>query len=976
MKNLFPVRPTNRSLRGAALALGLLAGSTVAHAQAPTSIYALGTAVAAVGPIPAGSQTISLLNPANLTTTGDLLVANSTKIITGITAGQQVVGIDVRPNTGQLYALGYNSNATTANAQLYTLDYATAALTAVGPAITLDLADNDRTNTRGYLPNVGFDFNPRVDRIRVVAPNRTDYRLNPNTGALVATDGTLTYVAGSNVGHNPYIGTAAYTNAAPAVSGTTLYDLDLTANSALLSTQSPPNVGTLNPQAPVTFQTNTDPQYFPLASPTISAGLDIYYDRTGRQNLSYLIVARFSDKNNADPNQGFASNLYSLNLATGQASGKNVFGQTPLFLSDIAVAVNAPKTWNGSINTAWSNPGNWTPTGVPIATDDVFIPGPGGTVLYQPTVGDAQQAFSVTLGVGAVLNTQNGGTLSLGGNFVNNDGTVTGDGNGTIAFVGAAAQEISGPNQTNFRNLTINNTGGVSTSSAVSVERALTVSSNLTIGTGLDFILSSNSTTGVAYVVNNEGAVVTGTATVRRYITPTNPGLGYRHYSAPVTNTTVGDLATASFSPIFNAAYNSNPTPGTTNPFPTVYGYNQAQYESSPATTITLDFDKGFYSPASGSDAWLSGTGFTVNLGASEMVDFVGTLGNGAISTPGQGRSAKANAGWQLLGNPYPSSLDWDRVVATGLTNMAPTLYVYKSSGQYVGSYASYLRGQATNGGTNVVPVAQGFFVRTAEVGNAGNLNFMNSQRIITDDTAPFQRTAADTRPQLLLELSNGQLASQTDIYFEQGATAGFDNAFDAPALPFPNGLTLASESGADLLAINGQPALSGATSIVPLRLAVATAGTYALRAASLANLPTGYHAYLRDAVLNTYTDLATTPSVALSLTTTPATGRYAVVFTAASPLATAPAALAALATVYPSPAHGTATLLLPQALRGTSSSTVQLLNTLGQVVFTRTLAAGGPDSIELPLTGLSAGIYVVRATTAAGLVAKRLVIQ
>ena len=651
-----------------------------------------------------------------------------------------------------------------------------------------------------------------------------------------------------------------------------------------------------------------------------------------------------------------------------------MFGQTPLFLADIAVAINAPKTWNGSISTAWNNPGNWTPTDVPGTTDDVFIPGPSSTVLYQPTVGDPENAFSVTLGVGAVLNTQSGGTLSLGGNFVNNDGTVTGDGNGTIAFVGAAAQEISGPNQTNFRNLTVNNTGGVTTSSAVSVERALTVSSNLNIGTGLNFILSSNSTTGVAYVVNS-GGVVNGTATVRRYITPTNPGLGYRHYSAPVTNTTVGDLATTSFTPVFNAAYNSNPTPGTTTPFPTVYGYNQTQYEGSPATTITLDFDKGFYSPASGGDAWPSGTGFTVNLGSSEMVDFVGTLATGSFSTPGQGRGAKANAGWQLLGNPYPSPLDWDQVVATGLANIAPTVYVYKSSGQYTGSYASYVNGQGTNGGTNVIPVAQGFFVRTGAVGATGNLNFMNSQRITTDATAPFQRTAADTRPQLLLELGNGTLTSQTDIYFQNGATAGFDNAFDATALPFPNGLTLASEAGSDVLAINGQPALSAAVTVPP-RVAVATAGTYSLRAADLANLPAGYHAFLRDAVLNTYTDLATTPSVSLNLASGAAPGRLAVVFTNVSPLATAPAALAALASVYPSPASGKATLVLPQALRGNATSTVRLLNALGQAVLIRTVAPGSADAIELPLAGLAAGIYTVRATTVAGQVAKRLVIE
>ncbi|RZK32005.1 MAG: T9SS type A sorting domain-containing protein, partial [Hymenobacter sp.] len=671
----------------------------------------------------------------------------------------------------------------------------------------------------------------------------------------------------------------------------------------------------------------------------------------------------------------YSTNIYTVDLSNGQATGRNLFGQVPFYISNIATFIEAPLTWNGSVNASWNNPANWTPNRVPTATDDVFIPGPSATILFQPTVATANEAsFSVTLGSGAVLNTQDGSQLSVYGNFANNEGTVTGSGTGTIAFVGVGQQEISGANQTNFRNLTINNNGGVITSGAVSVERALTVTSNLTIGTNQVFTLLSNPTTGVAYVVNN-GGVVNGTATVRRYIdTSINPGFGYRHYSAPVINTTVGDLATSTFTPVFNAAYNTSTAPRTTVPYPTVYGYNQTQYENSPAITDTPEFDKGYYSPASGSVAWVPGTGYTVNLNGSELVDFTGTLATGNFSTTPQGRSSKAKAGWQLLGNPYPSSLDWNQVAASGLSGIENAVYVFKSTSQYSGSYASYVNGQGTNGGTNVIPVAQGFFVRTS-AGATGSINFTNAQRITTDATAPFQRTAADTRPQLLLELSNGTTASQTDVYFESGATPAFDKAYDATALPFINGLVLATQAGTETLAINGQPALTGAVT-VPLQVAVATAGTYTLRAATLANLPAGYHAYLRDAVLNTYTDLATTPSVALSLTTTPATGRYAVLFTSASPLATAPAALAALANVYPSPAHGTATLLLPQALRGTSSSTVQLLNSLGQVVLTRTLAAGGPDSIELPLAGLSAGIYVVRATTAAGLVAKRLVIQ
>ena len=93
-------------------------------------------------------------------------------------------------------------------------------------------------------------------------------------------------------------------------------------------------------------------------------------------------------------------------------------------------------------------------------------------------------------------------------------------------------------------------------------------------------------------------------------------------------------------------------------------------------------------------------------------------------------------------------------------------------------------------------------------------------------------------------------------------------------------------------------------------------------------------------------------------------------------PLATAPAALAQLATLAPNPARGAATLRLPAALRGTQTTAVAVTDNLGRVVLRRTLAAGPADALELPLTGLAPGVYSVLAQTAAGLVARRLVVQ
>jgi hypothetical protein len=79
---------------------------------------------------------------------------------------------------------------------------------------------------------------------------------------------------------------------------------------------------------------------------------------------------------------------------------------------------------------------------------------------------------------------------------------------------------------------------------------------------------------------------------------------------------------------------------------------------------------------------------------------------------------------------------------------------------------------------------------------------------------------------------------------------------------------------------------------------------------------------------------------------------------------------------VYPNPAHGTATLLLPRALRGTQATAVSVVDNTGRVVLSRTLAAGTSETLELPIANLNAGVYSVLARTAVGLVAKRLVVQ
>lgn len=119
-------------------------------------------------------------------------VISSTVGITGLQAGENILGIDLRPATGQVVGLG-SSN------RLYAINTVTGAATALGAAFTpgLDVAE------------YGIDINPTVDRLRVVNSLGGNRRLNPvNGSAVLPLDTNLSY-AGGGV---PRAVAVAYTN--------------------------------------------------------------------------------------------------------------------------------------------------------------------------------------------------------------------------------------------------------------------------------------------------------------------------------------------------------------------------------------------------------------------------------------------------------------------------------------------------------------------------------------------------------------------------------------------------------------------------------------------------------------------------------------------------------------------------------------------------------------------------------------------
>jgi Domain of unknown function (DUF4394)/PEP-CTERM motif len=217
-------------------------------------------------------------------TTGNVLLrfdsatpgATSSLAIAGL-GSEQILGIDFRPATKQLFGLGSASN-------LYIID------TLTGNAALVGALGTPLSGT-----SFGVDFNPTVDRLRVTSDADQNLRINPaspaGTGTLV--DGMLAYAAGDPAfSANPTVGGSAYTNSFNGATTTTLYGIDVALNT--LVTQNPANAGTL----------------FTVGALGFDATSLLGFDISGMSGIAYAAWATA-----AGP-----SALYTINLTTGAAA--------------------------------------------------------------------------------------------------------------------------------------------------------------------------------------------------------------------------------------------------------------------------------------------------------------------------------------------------------------------------------------------------------------------------------------------------------------------------------------------------------------------------------------------------------------------------------------------------------------------------------------------------------------------------------
>ena len=226
--------------------------------------------------------------------------------VSGLAAGERLLGFDIRPKDGLLYGI---SSA----GRIVTIDPASGVV-AVKATLSADSSDTSAPYTAIAGASFAVDFNPVADRLRVIGNTGQSLRINVDTGA-TTTDSAVNRAGGVV----PAVTAAAYTNSYAGTAATALYDIDIA--TASLALQNPPNDGTL----------------VNVGSLGVAVAGDVGFDIAGGANGLALAALRTAPTG--------PSSLYRIDLATGAAapSGSSaaatLVGNGQVGLVDLAIAI-------------------------------------------------------------------------------------------------------------------------------------------------------------------------------------------------------------------------------------------------------------------------------------------------------------------------------------------------------------------------------------------------------------------------------------------------------------------------------------------------------------------------------------------------------------------------------------------------------------------------------------------------------------
>ncbi len=459
-------------------------------------------------------------------------------------------------------------------------------------------------------------------------------------------------------------------------------------------------------------------------------------------------------------------------------TSSNCSDESPVIL----ISVKQDNIWTGATDTDWNTPSNWACNSVPTLSINVLIP--SGLSKY-PLLEIG------TLGLSKDITIENGASVHIVDNLLLIGGAMTNQGifnteNGSLAFVGTTTQTIlSGAFENNsLQNLIIYNEAGVISEAVINIKENLNVVLG-TFSTGDQLTLLSDNTQTALIDGSGKGQVV-GLVKMQRHL---EVAFGYKYFSSPFNNSLVGDFSSyvnlvATFPNFYRYVENRNDGPGR----------DATGFETYVNPISNLNILEGY------------ALNFGDILTSPKTVEISGTVNNGDQQITLFNNNGFYTQGFNLVGNPYPSPIDWNAATGWTKNNIDDALYFFTAgnTNMYTGTYASYVNGvQSADGlSSNIIPSMQGFFVHVTDTGiypGSGTLGMTNEVRV-ADFSQEFLKTPESGK---FMNLSKQVLKSREP---EKAPliriSAGFENQTkaDPAVLYFPDFAKLSFEKDKDAL--------------------------------------------------------------------------------------------------------------------------------------------------------------------------------
>lgn len=341
-------------------------------------------------------------------------------------------------------------------------------------------------------------------------------------------------------------------------------------------------------------------------------------------------------------------------------------------------------------------------------------------------------------------------------------------------------------------NFTMNNL--TITSGKVQVDAGAEVSINGTASLGGDekFTIESVSATSTASVIFN--AAPSNTMTVQRYFTASE----WHLFGVPVSGITANNLY-----------LNDSPNVWMTS-------FDEASNSWNYITDLAHELNQNI-----GYMYWIDGS-------VDKAINFIGNTTASDQTAP----LTISHSGWNALGNPFTSALNWDEGIWG--SNTTGTVYVWDED-YNTGGYRTW-NGDAGDLDGGIIPLGQGFFV---EATSAGDFAIPEAARV--HDNQEFYKSGGENDSSLYvrLQLDGDNCGSTVFIGFPENGTDTFDYRGDATKRFFtsPSAQIVAVENGIELSTIANAP-LTDEGKIVAIKMVKMMDCNYTLTISDLDQLP------------------------------------------------------------------------------------------------------------------------------------------